>query len=127
MTLGWVSINTVGHVKRAVALAAVSSLGGISSIIGAFTFISTEAPRYLQGYIICMAFLGMSFFLTCVYVMGLVLENRARDAGKREHLRNVAQEVELADLHVRNPSSELLTSSPILDIPIEKQLNLVFS
>ena len=117
------TINTVGHVQRAVALAAVSSIGGFSGIIGAFTFISTEAPRYLEGYLICLSFLGASFLLTCVYLMGLIIENRARDAGKREHLRSAAQEIELADLHVPNPLSQLLTSSPISDILIENQLN----
>lgn len=100
LTLGWVAINTVGHVKRGVALAFVSALGGISSIIGAFTFVASDSPRYLQGYSICVGFLGMSFILTLVYLAGLVIENRARDAGKREHLRNVPPGIELADHHV---------------------------
>ena len=114
------TINTVGHVKRGVSLAVVSALGGISSIIGAFTFVSKDAPRYLKGYSICVGFLGSVIHPHLVYLAGLVIENRARDAGKREHLRNVAPGIELADQHVPNPSSQLLTSSPILDIPIEK-------
>src|SRR5208282_2042984 len=87
LTLGWITVNTVGHIKRAVVLATIGSVAGLGSVVGSFAFVSTDGPRYLKGYIICLGFLGMSFILTCIYVVGLRCENLARDSGKREHLR----------------------------------------
>jgi hypothetical protein len=100
LTLGWVTANTVGHVKRAVTLATIGSIGGLSSFVSSFSFVSTSGSSFHRGYIICLGFLSAAFVLTCVYIVGLKWENMAKDTGKREHLRAIAESEELADLHV---------------------------
>jgi hypothetical protein len=119
--LGWVAVNTVGHVKRAVVLATIGSFSGLGSIVGSFAFVSTDGPRYLNGYIISISFLCTGFILTCVYVLGLRWENIARESGKREHLRAVSEDEELADHHVVNPLQNcMLNDSLISDIHIKQ-------
>jgi hypothetical protein len=82
-----------------VTLATIGSISGLSAIVSSFTFVSTNGG-FTRGYIICLGFMGTSFILTCVYIVGLKRENIAKDAGKREHLRAIAETEELADFHV---------------------------
>jgi hypothetical protein len=93
--------------------------------ISSFAFISTNSTR---GFIICLSFLGAAFILTCVYVAGLKWENMAKDAGKREHLRAIAETEELADFHVflfrKNMFADC--NSLIFDINIEILNKLIY-
>lgn len=100
--MGWVATNTVGHVQRAVTLAVMGSIGGVGAVVGSFTFVSTEAPAYRPGYIICLAFLGGAFILTVIYTLSLWLDNRARDNGT--YRPPVANDDELGNRHVCPPS-----------------------
>jgi len=103
LTNGWVVVNTVGHVKRAVVLAVISSVSGLAYIAGAFSFVSTDAPRYITGYMVCEIALGAGFLLSVVYAISLRWENKARDSGRREYLRAISETEELADRHVLTP------------------------
>jgi hypothetical protein len=102
--VGWIAVNTVGHVKRAITLAAVGSVSGLGAIVSSFAFVSTEAPLYRPGYIICLTFLCVAFALTITYAVSLWLDNRARDAG-RYNPPVVDDDDDLADRHVC-PSTE---------------------
>lgn len=81
-------------------LATIGSVSSVSAIVSSFTFVSTTSSGIVRGYIICLGFVGASFILTLVYIVGLKWENMAKDAGKREHLRAIAETEELADFHV---------------------------
>jgi hypothetical protein len=85
-------------VKRGVTLAVMGTFGGFGAIVSSFSFVSSEAPAYRPGYIICLSFLGGAFVLTVIYTLSLWLDNRARDAGKY-HPTN-SDDDDLADRHV---------------------------
>ena len=98
--LTWLANNMGGHMNRAVASAAQIAVGNLGGIVSSLAFQAKDAPRYINGYIICISFLCMTWVLTWVYYFGLKRENRLRDEGKREDLRRLEGEEELADRHV---------------------------
>jgi hypothetical protein len=107
LLLTWNANNLGGHLNRAVGLAMQVSFGGIGGIIAAYSFRTPDAPRFILGFIILTAFEVLTIVLGVVYLIGVVWENRARDAGKRDHLRNLPEDEELGDAHV-TPSTILL-------------------
>ena len=103
LMLTWMANNMGGHMNRAVASAAQIAVGNLGGIVSSLAFQAKDGPRYVNGYIICISFLCMTWVLTWVYYLGLKWENSARDAGKRDYLRSLANEEELADRHVCPP------------------------
>jgi phosphotransferase system glucose/maltose/N-acetylglucosamine-specific IIC component len=100
LMLTWMANNMGGSVNRGVGSALQISFGNIGGIVSSLAFQAKDAPRYTNGYIICISFLGMTWLLTFVYYFALKHENAARDGGKRDHLRALAQHEELGDKHV---------------------------
>lgn len=109
LLLTWLLNNMGGHVKRSVSSAALLSFANLGGIVASFAFQSSDAPRYLTGYIILVSVLGMTWCLTWVYFLGLRRENKRRDLGKREYLRECRDENELADRHVVSSDFKRLT------------------
>jgi hypothetical protein len=97
-----------GHIKRSVSSAALLSFANLGGIVASFAFQSKDAPRYLTGYIILVSVLSMTWCLTWVYFLGLRRENKVRDMGKRDYLRDGQDESELADRHVLSSAFKLL-------------------
>ncbi|KAI9840137.1 MAG: hypothetical protein M1837_001898 [Sclerophora amabilis] len=95
VTVAWLSNNTGGHYKRAVASALQIGVGNIGGLIASLIYIDSEKPRYPTGYGISFAFLGICA-LTCTgTVLGVIFENRKRDRGERDYrLELPAEEVE---------------------------------
>jgi hypothetical protein len=54
----------------------VLTAGGI---ISAYSFLAKDAPRYIPGYSICVAFACLSGLTSTIYFVGLVVENRKRE------------------------------------------------
>jgi hypothetical protein len=118
LVVGWFTANNIGNYRRSVALASIYAIQGTGTFVGAFTFVSQEAPRYLTGYTICLAAQGMAFIFTLIYTAALWAENRAKDLGKREHLRTAGNLEELGDRHVLSLYRWRLTCSLISDLVI---------
>lgn len=77
--------NVSGTYKIGIAVALEVGLGNLGGIASALVFQGKQAPLYTQGY---HTILYMSITAAClvvVYAVGLWIENRARDAGKRDH------------------------------------------
>lgn len=53
----------------------------VGGIISTFSFLAKDAPKYISGYSVCVAFLGISMAASCVYFVGVTLENRRRESG----------------------------------------------
>jgi hypothetical protein len=58
--------------------------GNIGGIIAAFTFVASDAPRYIPGYSICISFAILSIIACGIYGAGCWAENRARDRAAGE-------------------------------------------
>ena len=63
-----------------------------------FAFLAKDAPKYILGYSICIAFIGLSLLSCTVYFFGVGRENRRRDAEPRDTTYDdVYVEVKLPD------------------------------
>ncbi len=51
----------------------------VGGIIAVFAFLSKDAPKYIPGYSICIAFIALSLLACTLYFLGVTWENRARD------------------------------------------------
>ncbi|KAI0786404.1 MFS general substrate transporter [Abortiporus biennis] len=77
----WFNTNLAGHQRRAVATGWQVGFGNIGGIIAAYSFLAKDAPKYISGYSICIAFICLSAISCCVYFVVILLENRRRDRG----------------------------------------------
>jgi peptidoglycan/LPS O-acetylase OafA/YrhL len=75
----WFNMNLAGHHKRSVGSAWQVGFGNIGGIIATYVFLPDTAPRYVLGKSICIGFMGLCIFSTCVYFVGCAWENRRRD------------------------------------------------
>ncbi|KAH9941927.1 MFS general substrate transporter [Amylocystis lapponica] len=75
----WYSTNLSGHHQRAVGTAWQVSFGNIGGIIAVYMFLAKDAPRYTTGYSVCIGFICLAVVSACIYLCGIMLENRARD------------------------------------------------
>ncbi|KAI9066787.1 MFS general substrate transporter [Trametes sanguinea] len=76
--------NSAGHYKKATTVAlqlAVSNCGGF---IATFTYDSSQAPTYIRGHSITVAFVAMAWVAMFCNVMYCAWENRARAEGRRQ-------------------------------------------
>jgi hypothetical protein len=97
----WLSNNMGGHYKRSWSSAAQIGLGNAGAIVPTMTFIATEGPAYTRAYSTCLGLMVLAGVVMILTEIGLYLENKARDAGKRDYrLQLPAEEVEnLGDDH----------------------------
>ena len=51
----------------------------VGGIIAVFSFLAKDAPRYIPGYSIAIAFIVLSLLACTVYFVGVSRENRRRD------------------------------------------------
>ena len=58
-----------------------------------YAFLSKDAPKYVAGYSICIAFIALSLIANIIYFLGVSWENRTRDrdAAKGMHV-NLTEE-----------------------------------
>ncbi|OBZ68954.1 hypothetical protein A0H81_11047 [Grifola frondosa] len=75
----WFNTNLGGHHRRAVGTAWQVGFGNIGGIIAVFAFLAKDAPKYIPGYSICIAFICLSVLANVVYFLGVTFENRTRD------------------------------------------------
>ncbi|OCH89648.1 MFS general substrate transporter [Obba rivulosa] len=76
----WFSANLGGHHRRAVGTAWQIGFGNIGGIIATFSFLAKDAPKYIPGYSICIAFLCVSIVADIAYFFGINIENKKRAA-----------------------------------------------
>ncbi|KAF2452660.1 major facilitator superfamily domain-containing protein [Lineolata rhizophorae] len=92
LCIAWGSNQVVGYTKRGTLTAFAISSGQIGGIISALVFPKQDGPRYYPGISTCIAFAFVGIIAgSCMWGFG-AYENRMRDAGKREHLRNLPPE-----------------------------------
>ena len=51
----------------------------VGGIIAVFAFLAKDAPKYIPGYSICIAFIALSLLASTIYFLGVSWENRTRD------------------------------------------------
>ncbi|CAL1702171.1 unnamed protein product [Somion occarium] len=96
----WFNTNLAGHKRRAVATGWQVGFANIGGIIAAYSFVAKDAPKYIPGYSISIAFIVLSMFACVAYLVGIAWENRERDRGNVRGVDLPAEEKQkLGDLN----------------------------
>ncbi|TFY57815.1 hypothetical protein EVJ58_g6795 [Rhodofomes roseus] len=102
MIVCWFNTNLGGHQRRAVGTAWQVGFGNIGGIIAVYAFLSKDAPKYITGYSICIAFICLSVVADVVYFFGLTAENRRRSRAEAQAsavLLSADEKTKLGDLN----------------------------
>ncbi|CAG9982866.1 unnamed protein product [Clonostachys byssicola] len=102
LVIAWCTNQVVGNVKRGTLTAFAVSCGQIGGIISALVFPSNDGPQYIPGVSVCIAFQVTGIIAAINMWVCCAWENRKREAGKRDHLRNLT-EAEINDLGEKHP------------------------
>lgn len=84
--------------RRSVGTAWQVGFGYIGGIIAVFAFLKQDAPKYVTGYSICLAFTMLSIIACMVYGMGCMSANRKRDRSPVDVGLTEYEKTELGDM-----------------------------
>jgi len=76
--------NSSGHYKKATTTALQLAIANAAGFIATFAYTKDQAPKYIRGHSITLAFVIFSWCLIAANVTYCMRENRARAAGRRE-------------------------------------------
>jgi MFS family permease len=104
--IGWFNMNLAGHLRRGTGTAFQIGFGNIGGIIAAYAFPAEDAPRYVTGYALCVAFIIFALAAAVAYFVAVTVQNAARDkmvaSGEAGNSQLSAEEEELrGDLNIR--------------------------
>ncbi|KAK9457425.1 major facilitator superfamily domain-containing protein [Dipodascopsis uninucleata] len=74
----WATTNFSGHLRRGVGSAWQVGFGNIGGIIATFSFLSKDAPKYIKGYSLGIAFTCVSMLACTAYLFGVYVENKKK-------------------------------------------------
>lgn len=91
--------NVAGTYKTGIAIAIQVSIGNLGGVASTLCFASTKAPYFVLGYttIVWMTCCAAGLLSICMFF--LWIENRAREAGKRDYLLERENADKLGDRH----------------------------
>ncbi|KAK3072229.1 High-affinity nicotinic acid transporter [Teratosphaeriaceae sp. CCFEE 6253] len=95
----WFNMNLGGHHRRAVGSAWQIGFGNIGGIIAVFAFLAKDAPLYVKGYSICLAFTTLSIVACIIYGLGCWSANRTRDRTPVDVGLTEYEKTELGDMN----------------------------
>ncbi|KAF1839119.1 MFS general substrate transporter [Decorospora gaudefroyi] len=95
----WFNMNLGGHHRRAVGSAWQIGFGNIGGIIAVYSFVPSDAPKYIQGYSICIGFVCLSALSCCLYFVMCSLANRKRSKSVRDVGLTEYEKTELGDMN----------------------------
>lgn len=94
----WFNMNLGGHHRRSVGSAWQVGFGNIGGIIAVFAFLPTDAPKFITGYSICIAFTILSIVACIIYGFACWNANRTRDKMTTSLDLTEDQKTELGDM-----------------------------
>ncbi|KAF2467041.1 MFS general substrate transporter [Lindgomyces ingoldianus] len=94
----WFNMNLGGHHRRAVGTAWQVGFGNIGGIIAVYAFLAKDAPRYIPGYSICIAFVSLSALSCLIYFIMCMWQNRSRDRNATDLSLTDYEKTELGDM-----------------------------
>ncbi|KAL1296862.1 hypothetical protein AAFC00_004480 [Neodothiora populina] len=95
----WFNLNLGSHHRRSVGTAWQVSFGNIGGIIAVYAFLAKDAPNYLTGYSICLAFTALSIASCILYYLACSIQNRNRDKMPRDLGLTEYEKTEMGDLN----------------------------
>ncbi|TEY32577.1 hypothetical protein BOTCAL_0721g00020 [Botryotinia calthae] len=91
--------NVAGTYKTGIAIAIQVGIGNLGGIASTLCFASTKAPSFVLGYTTIVWMTCCAAGLLFIYMFLLWIENRAREAGKRDYLLEREDVDKLGDRH----------------------------
>jgi MFS family permease len=95
----WFNMNLGGHHRRAIGSAWQVGFGNIGGIIAVFAFLKKDAPKYIPGYSISIAFVCLSALSCTLYFCMCSWENRKRAKSARDLSLTEHEKTELGDMN----------------------------
>lgn len=95
----WFNMNLGGHHRRSIGVAWQVGFGNIGGIIATYAFLDADAPYYVKGYAIAIAFTALSGLASVAYLVSLMIENRRRARSVRDVGLSDYEKSELGDLN----------------------------
>jgi hypothetical protein len=95
----WFNMNLGGHHRRAIGSAWQVGFGNIGGIIAVYAFLDKDAPKYIPGYSICIAFVTLSALSCLLYFFMCQWANRSREKSVRDVGLTEYEKTELGDLN----------------------------
>ncbi|QDS71383.1 hypothetical protein FKW77_002805 [Venturia effusa] len=84
LLVAWLSANTIGRPRKAVAHALQVGFGNSANFASANVFITGEAPRYKTGFTAGLCITVLGFLAACLLEWVLLMKNRAADERERK-------------------------------------------
>ena len=94
----WFNMNLGGHHRRSVGSAWQIGFGNIGGIIAVFAFLKQDAPNFVTGYSICLAFTALAICSCVVYGFACWQQNRKRDMATVDVGLTEYEKTELGDM-----------------------------
>lgn len=93
--------QVVGQTKRGALTAFSAGFAQIGGIISSLVFPKKDGPRYYPGIGVCIGFSFSGVIAALIMYTFCRIENKAREAGKRDYLRQLTEEEQqqLGELH----------------------------
>ncbi|KIK68185.1 hypothetical protein GYMLUDRAFT_216829 [Collybiopsis luxurians FD-317 M1] len=85
--------NSSGHFKRATTVALQLAIANCGGFLATFAYTPDQAPRYIKGHSIALAFLILAWVLIAANVCYCLWENKARADGRRQYNLTKYQEL----------------------------------
>ncbi|MCJ1371593.1 hypothetical protein MMC20_002812 [Loxospora ochrophaea] len=99
--MGWLANNLSPHYARATGIGFQIAFANCSAFIATFTYLTQDAPRYVAGHSINIAFLVWSILLSITTILYVKWANGKREKGERD---NRLTEGDEGNLGYRHPS-----------------------
>ena len=95
MIIVWISNNTVGSTKQAVAVAIMISFGNIGGICSSFLYPKADGPNFIKGHAVTMGFLILMVTIAGLAWLYFAAQNRAKAIVNEQRGRPLnAEEIE---------------------------------
>lgn len=95
----WYNMNLGGHHRRSVGSAWQIGFGNMGGIIAVFAFLATDAPNYITGYSICLAFTSLSILACIMYGIACWSANKDREKAPVNVGLTEYEKTELGDMN----------------------------
>ncbi|KAF5018232.1 hypothetical protein F66182_9795 [Fusarium sp. NRRL 66182] len=93
----WFNMNLGGHKRRSIGSAWQVGFGNIGGIIAVYAFLQKDAPKFIPGYSICIAFTILSIISCFAYAFVVWRQNKKRDANPPQVELTNEEKAELGD------------------------------
>lgn len=97
VTIAWIANNVSGHYKRSIASAVQIGFGNLGGIVASTVFF--DPPDYWVGYGVSLGMMWLCAAACTALCVGVVWENRRRNAGERDWRLDEPDSDNLGDDH----------------------------